>query len=302
MAEIVVILPLNQVRRLQEINPREGHLNLGVVYSMMKNLDNTPPMIAYRMPSGELFLASGFHRFKAHEKAMRTEGRFIIRNGDLTEAQDCAVIDNLGPRGLTRVERQRAIENFIERHPDYADNKIAEILHTYPRLVARLRERLERERAISRYRHRKGIDGNLHVILTPEEILERSPRKKRTLNERLTPCAYCNYPISETHHPFAVSKFGGEDDGNDVVLRVCSNCHRLCEIVKDSLEDLEYHGYSQAHLLLRRFVREWGGENELLHKIGNDVVDVWADERNDPLEKGRQRFANLLRRLGGMTK
>lgn len=53
-------------------------------------------------------------------------------------------------------------------------------------------------------------------------------RRGAKLNERLTPCQFCEYPLSERHHILPVSMFGE----NMFTLQLCANCHELYHIVE----------------------------------------------------------------------
>jgi len=48
-------------------------------------------------------------------------------------------------------------------------------------------------------------------------------RKQSTLEERLTECECCKYPVSQKHHLLTVSEYGD----NDCTVQLCANCHEL---------------------------------------------------------------------------
>lgn len=56
--------------------------------------------------------------------------------------------------------------------------------------------------------------------------------KRRTvkLNERLTKCQFCEYPISQRHHALPISVYGE----NACTLQLCANCHELYHIIERS--------------------------------------------------------------------
>ncbi len=47
-------------------------------------------------------------------------------------------------------------------------------------------------------------------------------------DERLHPCEFCGYPVSQGHHPFKRSRYGN----NMIVVRLCANCHELYHLVE----------------------------------------------------------------------
>ena len=84
-----------------------------------------PPITAYRN-EGSTYLADGFHRVRAHERAGRTEIEAEIRTGTREEALWCALGANRahGQR-LTSADKKHAIELALEAWPDRSQRRIA---------------------------------------------------------------------------------------------------------------------------------------------------------------------------------
>ena len=84
-----------------------------------------PPITAYRN-EGSTYLADGFHRVRAHERAVRTEIEAEIRTGTREEALWCALGANRahGQR-LTSADKKHAIELALEAWPDRSQRRIA---------------------------------------------------------------------------------------------------------------------------------------------------------------------------------
>jgi hypothetical protein len=61
-----------------------------------------------------------------------------------------------------------------------------------------------------------------------ERMIYRKNRRETRVEERITPCQFCAYPISERHHALPVSMYGE----NECTLQLCANCHGLYHIVQ----------------------------------------------------------------------
>lgn len=61
-----------------------------------------------------------------------------------------------------------------------------------------------------------------------------APKKKRrrrpTLQERLTPCACCRYPLSQRHHLLEVARHGE----NPATVQLCANCHEVYHLIAET--------------------------------------------------------------------
>lgn len=84
-------------------------------------------------------------------------------------------------------------------------------------------------------------------------------RRKTHINERLTPCQFCEYPISERHHGVPISPYGE----NECILYLCANCHELYHIV----QQVFLYKSARAAKLLGAFKKAYGAEDVRLRSI-----------------------------------
>ena len=98
-----------------------------------------PPITAYRN-EGSTYLADGFHRVRAHERAGRTEIEAEIRTGTREEALWCALGANRahGQR-LTSADKKHAIELAVEAWPERSQRRIAAQVGCSPGYVNKIR-------------------------------------------------------------------------------------------------------------------------------------------------------------------
>lgn len=55
---------------------------------------------------------------------------------------------------------------------------------------------------------------------------EPKKRKKVTIEHRVTPCAWCRYPLSVKHHILPIAIYGE----NNIAVQLCANCHEIYHI------------------------------------------------------------------------
>lgn len=95
-----------------------------------------------------------------------------------------------------------------------------------------------------------------------------SNRPSVSVQDRMIPCACCDYPISERHHVVPFSEWG---DG--IVLSLCANCHELWHIIDraetdfkkyaDTDEDRsEFRKRSRSARLYRCIIASWGKDDK----------------------------------------
>lgn len=87
---------------------------------------------------------------------------------------------------------------------------------------------------------------------------QRVKRPKSKLRERLLPCQFCDYPISEKHHALPISIFGK----TPYTLQLCANCHELYHIV----ERVILYESKRAAYLLNAFKNRYGDDDARLLK------------------------------------
>jgi hypothetical protein len=165
------ILKLDEVIVDNDLNPRQGALDQEVVIDYAAHVDSLPPMHCFDI-QGFYYLTGGFHRYAAHQAALRTEGKFIIHQGDRVEAKEWADLDNLkhGLR-LSRSERREVIRRQLKRHPDWSDARLASACSTTDKTVRVIREEMEADLVIPRLDVLTGADG----IARPRTISRPAP-------------------------------------------------------------------------------------------------------------------------------
>ena len=111
-----------------------------------------------------------------------------------------------------------------------------------------------------------------------EERFGRNPlpvqprRKKATRRERITPCEWCEHPLSQRHHLLPVSIYGDEQK---YILRLCANCHELYHIVEKAKKQNKH-----ALPLMMAFALKFGWDDTRLKKASAYVEAVHnAQER-----------------------
>lgn len=81
-------------------------------------------------------------------------------------------------------------------------------------------------------------------------------RRNATLEERLTACEVCAYPLSEKHHLLPFAWMGD----SPVTFQLCPNCHSLVHIAFDAL----IHDREHSQLLFRTIVASKQIEEETI--------------------------------------
>lgn len=91
-------------------------------------------------------------------------------------------------------------------------------------------------------------------------------RKQVSLKDRLTPCQFCEYPISQVHHALPFSTYGE----NAFKLHLCGNCHELYHIVRDVYENKNLRSLR----LLMRFQQIYGEDDIRLEKAYHFIANA----------------------------
>lgn len=119
-----------------------------------------PPVEVYQLPDGRLVLVDGFHRLAAARNRREAQVRATITQGGWDEAVEEAVLANLRHgRPYTLPERRRAANRLLQRHPDWADHRIAQLVGTSAHTVRRERAALEESARIPALTRTIGADG-----------------------------------------------------------------------------------------------------------------------------------------------
>jgi uncharacterized ParB-like nuclease family protein len=112
--------------------------------------DVLPPVLVYRDPDDQNWLAGGFHRWKAHKEAARTKPEFAkiraeVREGTLREAMLASFSENKthGQR-RTNADKRRILRKILEDEEwsAWSDRSISDRAKVSPALVAELRDEL----------------------------------------------------------------------------------------------------------------------------------------------------------------
>lgn len=97
-----------------------------------------PPVIAYKEPSGKLWLADGFHRVEAFRLLKKTEIEADVRHGGKEGASEFALGAN-ETNGLhrTKADKANAVKKAIEKWPNLSGRAIADKCNVAESMVRR---------------------------------------------------------------------------------------------------------------------------------------------------------------------
>lgn len=112
--------------------------------------------------------------------------------------------------------------------------------------------------------------------------MNRRSRRKRTTEERLTPCECCGYPVSQAHHLLPVNKFGdlrnGSIDGlRECAVSICWNCHEFYHLLADYFDG---HISEHRRVLFIALVQEHALRYDFLlnlHKRSQELRTILLD-------------------------
>lgn len=97
-------------------------------------------------------------------------------------------------------------------------------------------------------------------------------RKEVSLGERITPCEFCGYPLSQRHHALPISLCGE----NGCTLQLCANCHEIYHIV----ERVYLYKSERSQKLLDAFIQVYGFDDIRLQKTHHFIaaaINVFAE-------------------------
>lgn len=84
------------------------------------------------------------------------------------------------------------------------------------------------------------------------------PRRQVSQAERLTPCQFCDYPLTQRHHAVAFKDHGE----NPYTLQLCANCHELYHLCVAAGRAATFPSSpSDATALLERWVAVFGADD-----------------------------------------
>lgn len=95
-------------------------------------------------------------------------------------------------------------------------------------------------------------------------------RKRATRQQRLTPCVWCDHPLSQRHHLFEFHEYGE----SDVTIQLCANCHEFYHIFYAALEDK--HGRLNAIRLATHIVMKLGNDDRRVKEAFHAVNKMKA--------------------------
>lgn len=120
---------------------------------------------------------------------------------------------------------------------------------------------------------------NIFPMMSAEEFAATRKRRRATRKERLTPCAACDYPLSQRHHLLDVA-YHGE---NDLTIQLCANCHDLYHLIESA-----YIGKSRyAQRLLGKFLLRYGHGKDNVQFLMNKINEAEEIKRAMTIEACR---------------
>jgi transposase-like protein len=177
-------LPISIIRLDGGTQPR-ATINSGVVADYMAAMAGGaefPPVVVFHDGSNH-WLADGFHRIKAAEKAGRDEIACEVHQGTQQDAQWYSFSANK-TNGLRRTnqDKQRAVKAALQ-HPSGAglsDGQIAQHVGVSDQMVRNYRRRMESTPKVLESTRRKGCDGRTinvaRIGKAPEATRPRAPQ------------------------------------------------------------------------------------------------------------------------------
>jgi ParB-like chromosome segregation protein Spo0J len=125
---------LKDIKRYPHLLQTRAETNLKIVSIYSKRMKTTDfePILLYRLPSGELVLADGFHRYEAAKMLRREKIACTIVEGTMEEAILAGMAANaaLEDRTLTAEDKAHAIKLLLrnEEFNSWSDNGLAVIV------------------------------------------------------------------------------------------------------------------------------------------------------------------------------
>jgi len=146
-------------------------------------------LVIFRDSEDNYWLADGFHRLRASEKAGRESVHCIIYEGELSEAQDYALAAN-AKHGLRRTneDKRKAVETALsmERWASKSDHAIAEHVGVDHKTVGKIRKRNNSTGEVPQLKStgtvktevREGRDGKKRKVTTPPPMMATALESK----------------------------------------------------------------------------------------------------------------------------
>jgi hypothetical protein len=256
-----VMIPLKNIRLDGDTQMRvelDGDTVQDYVVAVIRG-DDFPPVVVF-FDGCEFWMADGFHRWEAHDKAERAKIKAIVYRGTRLDAQVYACQANLkGQKRPTRADKRKAVIAVLRdilRSPTYAerldsDGAIADLCGVDRTTVLRIREELRTGRAMHTLpaseagapvaQVRRGRDGKTYTI-KPREPKAPTPQPAHSHLDGPSPAhppATSYSPASAPLRDLPVSAAGPAcvvPDDVRIEVRLALHTHRAAGVVQKIAE------------------------------------------------------------------
>lgn len=211
----------------------------------IKTKDNLPPVVVY-FDGEQHWLAEGFHRLAAHEKAGRKQIDCIVYEGTKADAQWRAIQNNKD-HGLRRTNEDKAKAVAMAfAHPkgkDMSDRGIADLVGVSPTMVAKYRPKAKLTAKDGQSKTRVGRDGR--KINTAK--IGKTKKARVKLSEKPEMKAGNKTPTPQVDHGVAEPAEVAVDVANDRLVedvlhgKPLEVYRRVLENLPDALAELAKH-------------------------------------------------------------
>lgn len=166
-------IPTRAIEVRRALLPRDEVAPAEVVEAYAQAWDRLPPII---VQGGTFVLIDGYHRLAAAPLRASDVIRAVQLEMPDDMLADAAVRENVGHGlRLTAVERQKAAQGMLKRHPDWSNIRVAEWTGSSERTVARLREQLLARHEIAPATHRVSRDGQVQPVHSAPKVVPLAP-------------------------------------------------------------------------------------------------------------------------------
>lgn len=108
-----------------------------------------------------------------------------------------------------------------------------------------------------------------------------SNRSHPQIEEQLTTCQLCDYPLSERHHLLPFAEFGE----NDSTIQLCPNCHNFYHIVWRALIENNPLAHRIVEKVLGKIPHlQFYGVLYLVHTV-QDAQQIWLNQKGIPKQE-----------------
>lgn len=125
MSSETITLKLDRITVDEDVQIRMGGLDEDKVREYAEVVDQLPPVDVF-LEDGVCWLADGFHRYEAHQRAGCAEIQARVHQGGRRAAAEHSILAN-ARHGLpmNRAEKKRAVRRMLVFHPDWSNNRLA---------------------------------------------------------------------------------------------------------------------------------------------------------------------------------